>query len=221
MKLPRILVNLKAYDEALGKGAVRIALAAKKVSEETGVSIGIAPQYVDLRIVSKVGIPTFSQHIDPVEHGAHTGSVTVAAIRDSGAIGSLLNHSEKRMRIDEIEKAIKLLDENELLSVVCANDPEVAKAVSDLEPDAVAVEPPELIGTGVSVSEAKPEIIRDAVSLIGGVVYVGAGISTGEDVERALSLGAYGVLLASAVAKSKNPYDKLLDLARGVTRALD
>ena len=220
MELPRILVNLKAYREALGEGALRIALAAKKVSEETGVSIGIAPQYVDLRIVSKTGVPTFSQHVDPFEPGAHTGSVTVEAVKDAGALGSLLNHSEKRMRIDEIEAAIHRLKRNGLLSIVCANDPEVAKAVSDLRPDAVAVEPPELIGTGISVSEARPEIVKNAVSLVEGIVYVGAGVSKGEDVTRAIELGAYGVLLASAVAKSQDPYRKLLDLARGVTRAL-
>ena len=220
MELPRIIVNFKAYREALGRRALEIAKAAEEVWKETGVLIGIAPQAVDLReIASSVEVPVFAQHVDPVEPGARTGSITAEAIKDAGAVGSLLNHSEKRMRIDEIETALNLLRKNGLISIVCANDPTVGKAVSDLKPDAVAVEPPELIGTGISVSEAKPEIVEKSVKMVQGIVYVGAGVSKKEDVEKSLELGAYGVLLASAVAKAKDPRKKLLELAEGVLTA--
>ncbi len=217
MELPRILVNFKAYKEALGKRALEISRAAEKVWKETGVLVGVAPQHVDLRAVAEeVEVPVFAQHVDPVRPGAHTGSVTVEAIKDAGAVGTLLNHSERRIRLDQIEVTLQLLREAGLISIVCANDPVVGKAVSDLRPDAVAVEPPELIGTGISVSEAKPEVVKRSVDLIEGVVYVGAGVSKREDVVKSLELGAYGVLLASAVAKAKDPYSKLLELAEGV-----
>ncbi len=220
MELPRIIVNFKAYREALGRRAIEIARAAEEVWKETGVLIGVAPQTIDLReVTASVEIPVFAQHVDPVEPGARTGSVTAEAIKDAGSIGSLLNHSEKRMRIDEIETALNLLKKNGLTSVVCANDPTVGKAVSDLNPDAVAVEPPELIGTGISVSEAKPEIVEKSVKMVKGIVYVGAGVSKKEDVVKSLELGAYGVLLASAVAKAKDPKQKLLELAEGVLTA--
>ncbi len=217
MELPRIIVNFKAYREATGERAIEIAKAAEDVWKETGVSIGVAPQAVDLRRVAEaVEIPVFAQHVDPYEPGARTGSVTPYAARDAGAYGTLLNHSERRLRIDQIEMALSLARRYGLKVVVCANDPIVGRAVSELGPDAVAVEPPELIGTGISVSKAKPEVVLRSVEVIEGIVYVGAGVSTGEDVRRSLELGAYGVLLASAVAKSEDPKSKLLELAEAV-----
>jgi triosephosphate isomerase len=43
-------------------------------------------------------------------------------------------------------------------------------------------------------------------------VLAGAGISTTEDIEKALQLGADGVLVASGVAKADNPAEKLSKL---------
>ena len=219
MELPWIIVNFKAYKESVGERGLKIAQAAQEVWEETGVPIGVAPQPQDLRmIIENVKIPVLSQHTDPYEPGAHTGSITAFALKEAGAYGSLLNHSEKRMRIDQIEVALNLLRKYDLKAVVCANDPVVGKAVSDLEPDAVAVEPPELIGTGISVSEAKPEVVKRSVEFIKGTVYVGAGVSKMEDVRKSVELGAYGVLVASAVVKAKDPKKKLLELAEGFDR---
>jgi triosephosphate isomerase len=88
----------------------------------------------------------------------------------------------------------------------------------------VAVEPPELIGTGRPVSKVKPEVVRDAVSGVHGVnpdvrVFCGAGISSGEDARVALELGAEGVLVASCVTKAEDPRMAALDLAEGVLKA--
>jgi len=43
-------------------------------------------------------------------------------------------------------------------------------------------------------------------------VLTGAGISTGEDVKKALELGTVGVLLASGVTKAKDPEKAIRDL---------
>jgi triosephosphate isomerase len=87
-----------------------------------------------------------------------------------------------------------------------------------MNPDSVAVEPPELIGSGISVSQAQPEVIRGTVNLIRKVnddvvILCGAGISNGDDVSAAMKLGSQGVLLASAVAKSDKPAEVLKSLA--------
>jgi len=217
-----LAVNLKAYKEAIGNRALEIAKAAEKVSEETGVEIVIAPQHVDIRLlsenVSKVKI--FAQHMDPIEPGAHTGWILPESIKEAGAVGVILNHSEHQMKIEDLEKAINIAKKLGLVTIVCANDPVTARAISSLNPDYIAVEPPELIGTGVSVSKAEPEIVKNAVNMvrqcnISTKVLVGAGISTKEDVKAALELGAEGVLLASAVAKAEDPYTKLKELAEG------
>ncbi|GAB6103195.1 triose-phosphate isomerase [Thermococcus atlanticus] len=220
MKLsePVIAINFKAYAQATGEGALRIAKAAEKVWKETGVTIVVAPQLADLyRIAQEVEIPVFAQHINPITPGSHTGHVLPEAVKEAGAAGTLLNHSENRMILADLEASIRRAEEVGLMTMVCSNNPAVSAAVAALGPDYVAVEPPELIGTGIPVSKAKPEVITNTVELVKKVnphvkVLTGAGISTGEDVKKALELGSVGVLLASGVTKAKNPEKAIRNL---------
>jgi len=215
---PIIAINFKTYIQATGEGAVRIARAAEKVWKETGITIVVAPQLADLyRVAQEVEIPVFAQHIDPITPGSHTGHVLPEAVKEAGAVGTLLNHSENRMVLANLEGAIRRAEEVGLMTMVCTNNPAVSAAAAALEPDYVAVEPPELIGTGIPVSKAKPEVITDTVELVRKVnpgvgVLTGAGISTGEDVKKALELGSVGVLLASGVTKAKDPERAIRDL---------
>ncbi|NJE08360.1 triose-phosphate isomerase [Thermococcus sp. M39] len=218
LKEPIIAINFKTYAQATGEGALRIAKAAEKVYKETGITIVVAPQLADLyRIAQEVEIPVFAQHIDPIKPGSHTGRVLPEAVKEAGAVGTLLNHSENRMILADLEAAIRRAEEVGLMTMVCSNNPKVSAAVAALDPDYVAVEPPELIGTGIPVSKAKPEVITDTVELVKRVnpnvkVLCGAGISTGEDVKKALELGTVGVLLASGVTKAKDPEKAIWDL---------
>jgi len=218
LKEPVIAVNFKTYAQATGEGALRIAKAAEKVWKETGITIVVAPQLADLyRITQEVEIPVFAQHIDPITPGSHTGHVLPEAVKEAGAVGTLLNHSENRMILADLEASIRRAEEVGLMTMVCSNNPAVSAAVAALGPDYVAVEPPELIGTGIPVSKAKPEVITDTVELVRRVnpdvkVLTGAGISTGEDVKKALELGTVGVLLASGVTKAKNPEKAIRNL---------
>ena len=216
---PLIIVNFKTYLEATGRKAVELAGNAEKVSLETNVSIGMAPQFSDLSTVAKnVDIPVFAQHIDPVKPGSHTGHVLAEAVKEAGAIGTIINHSERQLKLSEIDEIIKITREKGLVSVVCANNPAISMAVATLEPDILAIEPPELIGTGIPVSKAKPEVVTDTVKLVRKVnskvtILCGAGISHGEDVTAALRLGTQGVLVASGIVKAKNQYAVLREFA--------
>jgi len=215
---PVIAINFKTYIEATGERALKIAKAAEEVYKETGVTIVVAPQLADLyRIAQEVEIPIFAQHIDPIKPGSHTGHVLPEAVKEAGAVGTLLNHSENRMILADLEVAIRRAEEVGLMTMVCSNNPAVSAAVAALTPNYVAVEPPELIGTGIPVSKAKPEVITNTVELVkkvnpGVKVLTGAGISTGEDVKKALELGTVGVLLASGVTKAKDPEKAIRDL---------
>ncbi|QDX40994.1 triose-phosphate isomerase [Salarchaeum sp. JOR-1] len=207
-----VLVNLKAYP----CDPVEIGTAAEAVAAETGARIAVAPQAADLRAVAETGVETWAQHVSPVDHGSHTGSTLAERAAAAGAAGTLLNHSEKRLRLADIDDAVAAAERADLDTVVCANNPAQVGAAAQLSPDAVAVEPPELIGTGTPVSQADPDVVRAAVDAAGEVgdvpVYCGAGISTGDDVTAARDLGAEGVLLASGVAKADDPEAALRDL---------
>jgi len=208
-----VLVNLKAYD----CDAVAVAEAAAAVGAQADATVAIAPQSTHISQVAGTGVETWAQHVDPVGHGSHTGSVLAEGVESAGAAGTLLNHSEKRRKLADIDAAIDAAERAGLSTVVCANNPEQVGAVTALGPDAVAVEPPELIGTGTPVSQADPDIVRDAIAATERVdpavdVYCGAGISTGEDVAAAEDLGADGVLLASGVARAEDPQAALESL---------
>jgi len=212
-------VNFKTYIESTGKRAIDLAKVAEEVSRETGATIIVAPQFTDIEPVSKtVDIPVFSQHVDSVKPGAHTGHVLAEAVKSAGADGSLLNHSEKRITPSEIADSLKLCVDADLRSLVCADTTDASVDIAKMLPDMIAIEPPELIGTGVSVSKARPELITESVKQIRKVnrtvrVLCGAGITTAEDVSKAIDLGSEGVLVASAVVKNKDPRAVLESMA--------
>jgi len=222
IQYPLIMVNFKTYSESTGANALAIARHAEQVSKEYGARIALALQPADiLRVTSAVGIPVFAQHVDAEKPGSHTGHVTPESVKEAGACGALVNHSEHRLRLDIIEDTIKRCRSLGLLTCTCANSSLVGKSLAALEPDMIAVEPPELIGSGISVSKAKPEVISESVKAIRSVSrnvrpLCGAGITTGEDVSSSIRLGAEGVLVASGVVKAKDPKAVLIDFAKAL-----
>jgi len=221
MKTPIILVNFKVYNEISGVRGLELAKICQSVSNKTGVNISIAPQILDLSYISeKVSIPVFSQHADNIKPGSGTGKTTLEGIKTSKAVGTLINHSENRLKIADIEAIVNRCRDLDLISVVCTNNIAVSKAVAMFNPNFIAVEPPELIGGDISVTDADPEIVKNTVKTIRDIapnvkVLCGAGVKNGKDVRKAIELGAEGVLLASGVTKAKNPRDVLDDLAKG------
>jgi triosephosphate isomerase len=222
LSYPLILLNLKTYKEAMGYNALEFARIAEQVYEKTGISIAVAPQLVDLQSVTDSSdTPVFAQHVDPVNYGKYTGHVLPESVAEAGGSGTLLNHSERQIPLDIIEASIKRSREAELETVVCVETVDMALKVAALGPDAIAIEPPELIGSGISVSKARPEIVSGAVDAVKKVdpkvkVLCGAGITNGEDASKALELGAQGILVASGVVKADDPYKALLELARAM-----
>lgn len=217
-RTPLIILNFKTYLESTGKNALKLALNCEKVADETGISIAIAPQAADIfRLSQQVNIPILAQHIDPIDAGGHTGSVLMECVKQAGASGTLINHSEQRMILADIDAVIQRTKANNLVSVICTNNVETSTASAALNPDFVAIEPPELIGSGIPVSKAEPEIVEGTVKTIRQVnpnvkVLCGAGISTGEDLKAALDLGSEGVLLASGIILAEDSEKALLDL---------
>jgi triosephosphate isomerase len=223
LSTPLILVNFKTYIEGTGRKALELAESAEKVNRETGVCIGLAPQFTDIaKLAQTVSLPIFAQHMDPMGPGSFTGHILAEAVKDAGAVGTLINHSERRLKLADIEAAITRAETLRLASVVCTNNASVSASAAALKPDFIAIEPPELIGTGIPVSKAKPEIVTDTVKLVRNVnsdvtVLCGAGITQGDDVAAALKLGTMGVLVASGIVKAKEPYRALLDFAKAAS----
>jgi len=149
-----------------------------------------------------------------------TGHITAASLKAAGASGSLINHSERRLRLAEIEASIAACRQAGLKSIVCTNNVATTRAAAAMGPDYVAIEPPELIGSGIPVSKSDPEIVDRSVQAVKKIapdvgVLCGAGITHGEDLKAALDLGSQGVLLASGIIKAKDQRKALEDLVAG------
>ena len=222
MQLPMIVVNFKGYQEVCGERGLTLAKICAEVAQTTERSIVIAPQMVDLATTVKaVNIPVFAQHIDNVDIGSCTGHVTPESVAGTGVDGTLLNHSEQRLKLADIDMLIQRTRALKLISIVCTNNLPVSKACAMLNPNFIAIEPPELIGGDISVTSANPDIVRNAVNDVKNCnpnvgVLCGAGVKNCDDVKAAIELGAEGVLLASGVVKAADPKSVLMDLVAGL-----
>jgi triosephosphate isomerase len=213
------IINFKNYSEASAEGTVELARAAQSVAKKLDVEVVVAPPQPSVALVSRsVDIPVVCQHVDDAQEGATTGFFVPEVARSYGAAGSLVNHSEHRIGMPAIKSLVERLRRLQMISIVCARTPAEVAEIANFAPDFIAIEPPELIGTGRAVSKENPAIITDSIKSAGArsKVVCGAGISDRGDVSKAMELGSLGILVASGVVKSQPWAEKIADLVSGM-----
>ncbi|MEO2154772.1 MAG: triose-phosphate isomerase [Nanoarchaeota archaeon] len=198
-----IIVNFKSYSLSYFD---KVFNAIKELKKEYNFPLYLAVPHPFLYLAKENNFILAQDYF--YKEGAFTGKVTYEMLKFFSVKGSLLNHSENQKNFNELIKCLEI-KEKDFLTVVCADSKESALALhyyneKTKKINFIAYEPPELIGTNVSVSKAKPEIIKDLTKEIDNLL-VGAGIKTKEDVKKAIELGAKGVLVASGIVKNKNP----------------
>jgi len=214
----KIFLNFKTYETATGKNALNLAKICNKYQKE----VVVIPQTTDIYLISKtVKNKVFAQHADNIKFGSNTGFILPESVKEAGASGALINHSEHRLKLADIEALVERFRNLNLIPVVCTNNVSVSVSAAALNPAFIAIEPPELIGSGKAVSKENPKIITDTIKEVRKInkdvkILCGAGISNGEDVRAAMKLGADGVLLASAFTNAKDPEAVLDDLVSGI-----
>jgi len=214
---PLILINFKTYLEVSGNKSLTLAQKISKV-KSSKYQIALAPPTLYLKdITTNVNLPIFAQHLDPEGEGAHTGHIIPYEAKKIGITGTILNHSEKKIPFQTLEATVHACKHHGLVTIVCASSLAELRKIAPLHPEYIAYEPPELIGGKISVTHAKPELIRRAVNLVQALcpktkVLCGAGVHSKEDLLHALKLGTSGVLIGHAVPKAKNPVKFLREL---------
>jgi len=214
-----LIINFKNYTEVSGEKAVKLAKAAEAVAKKIKVEIVVAPPQPALATVAKkVRMPVICQHVDDEKVGASTGYFVPEIAKSYGAVGSLINHSEHRVEMKHIANLVERLRKLGMSSIVCAREPWEVMEVSAFQPDFIAIEPPELIGTGRAVSKENPAIITKSIEAAGSrsKVICGAGITGKEDVAKAMELGSHGILVASGIIKAGSWPGKIAELAAGM-----
>lgn len=218
-QLRTLIVNFKNYPEVLGEGAVRLALAVKRVADSVEVEAIVAPPMPMLALVAaKTKALVYSQTVGGKAGDKTTGATLPESVLAAGASGTILNHSESRMTPAELQKMVPRLANMGLGVCLCSQDTKEAVRLSALVPRYLAIEPPELIGSGIAVSKARPELVRKTVSAVRkagyqGKILCGAGIVDAGDVAKAVELGVDGVLVASSVVKASDWEAKVRELA--------
>lgn len=216
-----IFVNFKTYPAGTGIEALKLVKVLEEVGHENQLKIIPVLQSTDIKEASiATTLEIWSQHVDPVEPGAHTGFILPEAVLEDGAMGTFLNHSEHKFReFEDLKKANERAQSVGLKTLIFTDGIEELKKVVNLKPNFVSYEPPELVGSATtSVSSAHPEVISEAATISHGFgipLIVGAGIHSMEDVRKSLELGAVGIAVASDIVKAEDPKKEITDLVEG------
>ena len=203
------IINCKNYEEISGDKIKKFIQIAEQVSKKYKIKIAISPPQHLIGLVANSSIPILAQHVDNSKIGSTTGYIIPELLKKSKVKGSLINHSEHRISSKEIEKLVLKLKELKMISIVCVKDVAEVKKYLKINPDFIAIEPPELIGSGKAISTEKPDLIQKAASIVNDSknktkLLCGAGIVSGEDVAKSIELGSKGILVASGIIKAKN-----------------
>lgn len=214
-----LIINFKNYPELSFTNAVNVLNEILK--EELNLeNIFFAPAINDIGLLKNI-FPTLnfvSQNLENSKSGSTTGHISYEILKNIGIEYTLLNHSENRLGVDSssaIKSTIELIEvfkAEGIKTIACCESIEEAIQLNNAQPYAIAFEPKELIGSGVSVT-TKPEAVAEFIKSISAntLKFIGAGVSTGEDITNGKNLGANGFLLASAFAKAENKVEKLYE----------
>ena len=208
------IINCKNYDEVAGEKIIKLAKLSERISKKYKIPIAIAPPHHLIPLITKFRITILTQHLDDKKVGSTTGFMIPEIVKKSKIDGSIINHSEHRITEKEIKSLVKRLKKLKLKTVICVKNVSEAKRYAKLNPTYIAIEPPELIGTGRAISTERPKLITNAVDAVRSAknstkLLCGAGIVSGDDVARAKELGSKGILVASGIVKAKN-WEKII-----------
>jgi triosephosphate isomerase len=223
IKPPFFEIGPKAY--LYGEEALKLAIHADKISEKYNIDIIFTPQYVDIPLIARETkrLLIFAQHMDSLPIGRGVGSVLPEALKADGAVGVLLNHTEKRLSHSEIIRTIKRADEVGLATLVCADTMEESAEIARMQPNIVLAESPELIGIGKR-EEADMKIIEQINHIVWEInpqirVLHGAGIKCGQDVYNIITAGAQATGSTSGIILAKDPLAMVEEMIKDVRNA--
>lgn len=220
---PFFEIGPKAY--MYGERILQLAKAADEASVKYNVRIILTPQPSDIYRLAKAtsNVLIFAQHMDPIPVGRGNGSILPEALKDSGAVGVILNHAEKSMTLADLSQAIKRADEVGLLTMVCADSIKEAEAIAQLSPNIIVPEPTELIGTGVTSDKEYVIATTTAIRKINPEIQVlqAAGIKNGRDVYNTIKAGADATGTTSGIMKAEDPEAMLDEMIHAIRIAWD
>jgi triosephosphate isomerase len=218
---PFFEVGVKNY--LFGDAVLALAEEADRCATDLDIDVLFVTPYTEIRRVAErtSRLTVMAPHMDALRPGRGLADVLPEALNEAGAAGVILNHSERPTSIGTIEATIARARELGMLSFVCANSIDEARAVAQFHPDIVNPEPSELIGRP---GEVDLDFARAAIEAVKEVdpdilVELAAGISSAEQVYDYARAGADGVGVASGIMQSSDPAATMRGMIAAVARA--
>ena len=221
LQRPFFVVNPKSY--LYGEKLHQLAKKVDELCESYGFQSLFTAQLIDLSWVIQncPHLIPCAQTMESLKPGRGMGHVLPEALAEAGVKATFLNHAENPMTIHELASTIVRAKEVGILTCVCADSVEEARAIAQLKPDIMTCELTSLIGTGQIASKDYMQSSTRAVKEISPntMVLQAAGISSGQDVYDAIIYGGDATGGTSGIVAAKDPFATLSEMFEALDRA--
>lgn len=220
---PFFEIGPKSY--LVGDEVLELALIADTAARKYDIDILYTCPLVDIRRVAEATerIFVFAPHMDPIVPGRGLADVLPESLVAAGAKGVMLNHCEKPISFSTLNKTIQRAKAVGLMTIVCTDTIEEAKAVAYLSPTIIVAEPTALIGTGKTSDMTYVQASIEAVKSVNPEILVlqGAGISNAKNVFDVIFAGAEATGSSSGVVKAADRRAMVDEMIGAVRKAWD
>ena len=221
IRVPFFETSVKCY--LYGDAVLEMAIAADEASARHDVDVLFISPYTEIRRIRErcPRLIILAPYMDTLRPGRGMADILPEALKAAGAQGVLINHCERPMTLTAIKQTIDRANELDMISFVCADTIEEAKAVAQLGPDIVNPEPTELIGGSTASDMGYVTEAIKAVKAINPSIMVeqAAGITTARQIYDFIMAGSEAAGSASGVIKSEKPFELLDEMIRHVKLA--
>ena len=137
---PFFEIGPKSY--LYGDQILDLALAAEAASRKYDIDILYTIPYAEIRRVAErtSRLFVFAPHMDALRPGRGLADILPEGIKAAGAAGVMLNHCEKPLALAALNQTIKRAAEVGLVTIICSDTIEEARAIANLSPDIIAAE---------------------------------------------------------------------------------
>ena len=223
IKAPFFEIGPKNY--LFGQDIIDLAKIADEASKKYDIRVIFTTPYANIQQVAAQteNLYVFAPHMDAAPVGRLLANVLPESVKAAGAVGAMLNHSERPLDVATLCRTIERARELDMMTIVCADTLREARAVAAMGPDMMVVEPVELIGTGnacdLSYVKTSVEAVKAIDPEIG--VLVGGGIANGQDVYNVIMAGADATGSSSGIAKARDPGAMVCEMLAAARLAWD
>ena len=221
IRTPFFETGVKNY--IYGDAVLELAKIADGAAVKYDVDVLFISPYTEIRRVREncPHLIVLAPYMDTLRPGRGMADVLPEAVKAAGAQGVVINHCERPMTLSAIKKTIERANELDMLSFVCADTVDEARAIAQLHPDIINPEPSELIGSG---SASDMSYVMDAIRAVKAIdpnimVEQAAGITTAQQIYDFIMAGSEAAGSASGIIKSPDPFALLDEMVSYVKKA--